>query len=164
MEWCKWVPTKVNIHSWRMEMGKIATGVALKNRNVQLGEPLCPLCGSDDESVDHLFIACQAASVIWNGISSWCKIPNIFAFSIKDLLGIYKEIRASESKKEAVQGIILIACWSLWRARNNLMFSHIEIRIDRILSEVKALGFLWFSSRSRHKGIDWAAWSFFVNM
>ncbi|XP_035839862.1 uncharacterized protein LOC110913183 [Helianthus annuus] len=134
LDWCKWAAAKVNIHSWRMEMEKIPTGVALKYRNVQIGDPLCPLCGSNEESVERIFIACQVASVIWNGVSSWCKIPNIFAFSIRDLLRIHKEISASECKKEAVQSIIMIGCWSLWRARNNLIFSNKEIKIDRIMS------------------------------
>ncbi|MFS7926624.1 putative reverse transcriptase zinc-binding domain-containing protein [Helianthus anomalus] len=102
MDWCSWIPAKCNIHAWRLEMDKIPTGATLKKkRNVQLGDPLCPLCSSDEETSGHLFIACQVA-LIWNDISSWCKIPNIFAFSIKYLFGIHKELRASDKKKEVV--------------------------------------------------------------
>ncbi|KAF5816468.1 putative reverse transcriptase zinc-binding domain-containing protein [Helianthus annuus] len=164
MDWCRWIPAKCNIHVWRLEMERIPTGEALKKRNVQIGDSVCPLCFSAEESSLHLFTGCLVAANIWNGISSWCKIPNIFAFSIKDLLGIHKEIRASERKKEAAQGIIMLVCWSIWRARNNLIFSSRPIRIDSIISEVKAMSFLWFSNRSKHRGIDWDDWYSFVNM
>ncbi|XP_022030829.1 uncharacterized protein LOC110931756 [Helianthus annuus] len=152
MEWCNWIPAKVDFHMWRSEMDRIPTAEALKKRNVQVSDSSCMLCNSAEETTEHIFIACQAATIVWNGISTWCKIPNIFAFSIKDLLGIHKEIRGSEKKKDAIQGIKSIVCWSLWRARNNAKFSNIPVRIENILSEVKALGFLYFSSRSKHKG------------
>ncbi|XP_035845912.1 uncharacterized protein LOC118492188 [Helianthus annuus] len=164
MDWCKWVPAKCNIHAWRIEMDIIPTGEALRKRNAQFGEVTCPMCNSAEESFDHVFIVCFVVSNVWNGISKWCKIPNIFSFSIKDLLGIHKGLRASEKKKDAVQGIMMIACWSLWRARNNLIFSNRPSRIDNILSKVKALSFLWNSNRSKHKGIDWRDWCSFIKM
>ncbi|XP_022040432.1 uncharacterized protein LOC110942980 [Helianthus annuus] len=86
MDWCHWIPAKCNIHAWRMEIDKIPTEEALRKRNIQLEDSLCPLCRSDDETTEHLFISCFISSTVWNGVSLWCKIPNIFAFSIKDLL------------------------------------------------------------------------------
>ncbi|XP_022031724.1 uncharacterized protein LOC110932776 [Helianthus annuus] len=137
-----------------MEMNKIATGEALRKRNISVEDATCPLCESDEETSEHLFISCYVASNIWNGVSSWCKIPNIFAFSLSDLLRIHADLRVSE-KKEAIQGIIMIVCWSIWRARNNLKFSNIPVKIENIVCEVKALDFLWFSNRSRFKGCTW---------
>ncbi|XP_022031565.1 uncharacterized protein LOC110932546 [Helianthus annuus] len=164
MDWCQWTPAKCNTHAWRTEMDKIPTGEALRKRNIQIEDTLCPLCRLDEETTDHLFISCYIASSVWNGVSAWYKIPNIFAFSIKDLLGMHLELRASERKKVAVQGIIIIVCWSLWRARNNFRFANTPVKIDSILSEVKALSFLWFSNRSKFKGVEWGEWCSFVNM
>ncbi|KAF5817459.1 putative TIR domain, reverse transcriptase zinc-binding domain-containing protein [Helianthus annuus] len=149
---------------WRAEMEKIPTKLALRNRNVFNGDPSCPLCSSADESAEHIFTSCYVSSVVWNDISSWCRIPFIYAFSIIDLLGIHKSIPVSAKKKEAVYGIVIVACWSLWRARNNLVFSNSPVRIDRILSEIKVLSFLWFSNRSKFKGVSWEEWISFVNM
>ncbi|XP_022032859.1 uncharacterized protein LOC110933968 [Helianthus annuus] len=154
MEWCKWLPAKVNIHVWRSMSESIPTGEAHKKRNVLVGDSSCLLCNSADETAEHLFTACFTAATVWNGITSWCKISNIIAFSVKDL-GIHNEIVGSERKKEAVKGIISIACWSIWRARNNVKFYNVPARIENILSEVKALGFLWFSNRSKHRGVEW---------
>ncbi|MFS7972310.1 putative reverse transcriptase zinc-binding domain-containing protein [Helianthus anomalus] len=164
MDWCRWVPSKCNIHAWRMEMNKLPTGEALRKRNIAIGEITCPLCFSEEESVDHVFISCRVAAIIWNGVSSWCKIPQIYAFSIKDLLCFHEFLRVSDRKKVAVQGIIMITCWSLWRARNKFKFSNSPVKIDSILGEVKALGHFWFSNRSRYKVVDWKEWVSFVNM
>ncbi|KAJ0588415.1 hypothetical protein HanRHA438_Chr04g0171501 [Helianthus annuus] len=90
--------------------------------------------------------------------------PTSLLFSLKDLLLIHKDLRASDKKKDAVQGIISIACWSLWCARYNAKFSNIPIKIESIISEVKALGFLWFVNRSKYKEIEWGDWCSFVNM
>ncbi|KAJ0896378.1 putative reverse transcriptase zinc-binding domain-containing protein [Helianthus annuus] len=164
MEWCKWIPPKINIHAWRTELDSIATGEALRKRNIQVADSLCRSCGSDEETVDHFFIGCFVATNVWNGISTWCSIPNIFAFSIKDLLEFHSNIPGSVKKKIAVQGIIRIACWSIWRARNNLVFSNKPVRIDGITSETKASSFLWWSNRSKYKGMEWRDWYAFVNM
>ncbi|KAJ0450600.1 putative reverse transcriptase zinc-binding domain-containing protein [Helianthus annuus] len=164
LDWCKRVPAKVNIHAWRSEMDKIPTVEALRKRNINIGDPICPLCNSEEETSDHVFNACFVAANVWNGINSWCKISNIFAFSIKDLLTLYKDINGSEKKKEAVQGIILIGMWSIWHARNSVKFSNAFVRIDSIISEIKALSFLWYSCRSKHKGVVWKDWVSFVNM
>ncbi|XP_022041729.2 uncharacterized protein LOC110944375 [Helianthus annuus] len=165
LDWCRWVPAKVNIHVWRAELDRLPTGEALLKRNILIEESECPFCGAEVESSEHLFISCSTAAFVWQGVSSWCKIPNIFAFSISDLLSVFKSLRMSEKKKkEAIQCVIMIACWSLWRARNNVRFLNSPVKIDGILSEVKALGYLWFSHRSRFKGIEWREWCSFINM
>ncbi|XP_022014129.1 uncharacterized protein LOC110913614 [Helianthus annuus] len=138
---------------WRSVTESIPTAEGLKRRNIQIADDACLLCNENDEFAVHIFTACHVATVVWEGISKWCKIPNIIAFSVKDLLGIHKEITSSERKKEAVQDILSIVCWSIWRARNSSKFANIPARIENILSEVKSFGFLWFSSRSKHKGV-----------
>ncbi|KAJ0628444.1 putative reverse transcriptase zinc-binding domain-containing protein [Helianthus annuus] len=156
--------TSVIFISGEPVMEKIPTKLALRKRNMLIEEPSCPFCCSADESAEHILTACSVSSAVWNDISLWCKIPSIYAFSIKDLLGIHSSLPASAKKKEAIYGIVIIVCWSLWRARNKLVFSNIPVRIDRILSEVKALSFLWYSNRSKYKGVSWEEWVSFVNM
>ncbi|KAJ0548809.1 putative reverse transcriptase zinc-binding domain-containing protein [Helianthus annuus] len=145
-------------------MDKIPTAEALRKRNINIGDSVCPLCNSEEETVEHVFNACFIAANVWNGISSWCKISNFFAFSIKDLFTFYKDVNGSEKKREAVHGIILIGCWCLWRARNSVRFSSATVRIDSIISEIKSIGYLWFASRSKYKGVEWKDWVSFVNM
>ncbi|XP_021985967.1 uncharacterized protein LOC110882195 [Helianthus annuus] len=133
---------KCNIFAWRSEINRIPTGVALRNRNIPIVDVSCPLCNSGDETVDHLFTACVVASTVWQFVSSWCIIPSIFAFSFKDLLEIHSLSGLSDQRKDVIQGIIIIRYWSIWKARNELKFAGKTARIENIVSEIKALGFL----------------------
>ncbi|KAF5822570.1 hypothetical protein HanXRQr2_Chr01g0028141 [Helianthus annuus] len=56
----------------------------------------------------------------------------------------------------------MTGCWSIWKVRNDLLFLNKRIKIDNIFSQVKALDFLWYSSRSKHKDISWVDWCKFV--
>ncbi|KAI3807746.1 hypothetical protein L1987_23680 [Smallanthus sonchifolius] len=164
MKWCKWIPAKCNIFAWRAEMDIIPTIAALRRRNVEVSELACSLCGAEDESTDHLFSSCIVASVIWQKVSRWCRVPNIFSFSFRDLLELHNFCGLKEVEKEVFHGIVLITCWSIWKARNELRFKNKEAKIEDIFSEVKSIGFLWLKSRSKIKSISWGDWCKFVIM
>ncbi|XP_076941406.1 uncharacterized protein LOC143610952 [Bidens hawaiensis] len=61
MRWVSWVPIKVNVLMWRIEMERIPTRLALVRRNIRIQDTLCPLCDAVTESAGHLFIDCSFA-------------------------------------------------------------------------------------------------------
>ncbi|XP_022024548.1 uncharacterized protein LOC110924877 [Helianthus annuus] len=135
-------------------MSRIPTTDALSRRGIDIGDGLCPLCSSEEESTDHLLTSCVVAVILWQKISLWCRIPPIFAFSIKDLLEIHKTGNLKGGEREALHGIITVACWCLWLARNKVKFSASEIKVDSVFSDVKSLGYLWFKNRYKCKPIS----------
>ncbi|XP_021971859.1 uncharacterized protein LOC110867019 [Helianthus annuus] len=145
-------------------MNKIATVEALKHRNFNVQDESCALCGDGEDSVSHIFSACYTASVVWNHISRWAKVQNLFFFGFKDIVEIHEHVGLSGEKKEAFKGIVRIAVWLIWKARNKARFENKEVRADVIISELKASGFLWFKSRSRFKNLSWQNWCKFVIM
>ena len=116
------------------------------------------------ESADHVFTSCLVASVLWQGISQWCKVSYIYAFSFGDLLELHNFVGLNGTAKEVFQGLISIGCWAIWKARNELRFSNKPVCASDILSEVKAVGYLWFSNRGRLKSISWDKWRKFCFM
>ncbi|MFS8022342.1 putative reverse transcriptase zinc-binding domain-containing protein [Helianthus anomalus] len=164
MDWCGWVPSKCNILVWRADLKRIPTADALLKRGIMIGEGLCPFCKSAPESVDHIFTSCFFAAVLWQKISRWCRIPPIFAFSFKDLLDIHKGGHISVKERAVIQGIIYISCWSIWASRNRVIFSNSEFKVDKVFSDIKSLGFLWYKHRSRCSALSWVDWCKFVNM
>ncbi|KAD2805669.1 hypothetical protein E3N88_39046 [Mikania micrantha] len=80
LQWSKWVPTKANILVWRAEMDRLPTRMALRRRNMQISSPTCPICNQEEETSEHLLIACPFANSVWRFISQWCKLPPIYAF------------------------------------------------------------------------------------
>ncbi|KAI3793650.1 hypothetical protein L1987_36270 [Smallanthus sonchifolius] len=163
-EWCKWIPMKCNIFIWRVEMNRIATVEVLKKRNVSVVDQSCCFCGEIVESKEHLFCACPITSLLWTHVCAWCNIPNFFVFSFKDLLEIHDHVGLTGIKKEVVKGIIRIGCWSIWRARNAAKFNNLAVKVEKIISEVKSIGFLWYNVRSKYRNVSWEVWCKFVIM
>ncbi|KAJ0724819.1 hypothetical protein HanPI659440_Chr12g0451781 [Helianthus annuus] len=62
---------------------------------------------------------------------------------------IHKHVAGNETKRKAIYSIILVARWSLWRARNNYIFSNLQIKIENIMAEVKSVSFCWMKNRSK---------------
>ncbi|XP_021971359.1 uncharacterized protein LOC110866520 [Helianthus annuus] len=150
MEWCNWVPLKCNIFAWRADMDRIPTVEALARRGVSIEDGGCSFCNDGPDSVSHIFTACPLALGLWEKISFWCRVRNFFVFSFRDLLDIPLLGGRRKSEKVALHGIIITACWLLWKARNNLRFNGKMCNVEDIFSEVRALSYLWFEHRAKN--------------
>ncbi|XP_022040060.1 uncharacterized protein LOC110942593 [Helianthus annuus] len=137
IERCKWVPIKCNVFVWRVELNRIPTADALRKRGIQVGNGVCPLCKTDDESVEHIFTSCIVAVILWQKVSWWCGMAPIYAFSVKDLLDVHKDRNINSGVKHVVQGIMFISVWCLWLARNRAVFSNADVKVDSVFSEVR---------------------------
>ncbi|XP_076948891.1 G-type lectin S-receptor-like serine/threonine-protein kinase At1g67520 [Bidens hawaiensis] len=143
MEWNNWVPKKVGIHAWRVEMERIPVMIELVKRGIMVTSAVCPICEEEVESVEHLMISCQFAQDVWSVISSWCKVPPIFAFSVKDLLELHRFTHLPKRKAKAFYSVCLTTLWCLWRARSALIFEGKVANLCNVVGEIKALSFLW---------------------
>ncbi|XP_022014559.1 uncharacterized protein LOC110914052 [Helianthus annuus] len=152
-KWCKWVPTKCNIFAWRAGLGRIPTVEALRRRNINIQDLSCGFCNEGEDVVGHLFTECLAANVVWNSISNWCRVPQIFAFSFQDSMEVHSFCGLKDPEKTIFQGLIIIACWSLWKARNEARFMNKRFKIEKVISEVKFFGFLWVRNRTKFKNL-----------
>ncbi|XP_076890778.1 uncharacterized protein LOC143541995 [Bidens hawaiensis] len=137
----KWIPRKCQIFIWRAVLDPIPTLEALQNRNIMMYSDICRLCDSTKETVDHLFAGCSVAYKVWSWVS-WCKVHRFFGFSIRDLVELHNIVSLSLVKKEVFQGIIFIACWRIWKARNELIYEDKPVIVEEIIEDVKVLGFL----------------------
>ncbi|XP_076928110.1 uncharacterized protein LOC143591949 [Bidens hawaiensis] len=107
---------------WRSSLDRLPTQNALRRRNVQVGDGLCVFCGETEESVDHLFSGCRVACGVWIALAKWCKIPHFFVFSLLDVIKMVSYLAESNTKKERIYGIIIEACWTMWKARNDIKY------------------------------------------
>ncbi|XP_022041996.1 uncharacterized protein LOC110944652 [Helianthus annuus] len=144
-EWCKWLPIKCNVFMWRMLMDRIPTKKALQRRGIDCGDLRCKFCNEQEDCIDHIFTACMLTCGVWNGIASW----------------IYSSSGWSKAKKSALHGVLILTCWRIWKARNDLIFRDIRWNVVEIVSDIKALGFIWFSSRFNKGLLGWKDWLLF---
>ncbi|XP_076926974.1 uncharacterized protein LOC143590355 [Bidens hawaiensis] len=128
---------------WRASLDRLPTQNALRRRNVQVGDGSCVFCGETEESVDHLFSGCRVACGVWIALAKWCKIPHFFVFSPLDVIKMVSYLAESNAKKERIYGVIIGACWTMCKARNDKIFNGKPTNVAQIVADVKSMGFLW---------------------
>ncbi|KAJ0924184.1 hypothetical protein HanPSC8_Chr05g0225331 [Helianthus annuus] len=111
--------------------------------------------------MDHIFTACRIANVVWAGVASWCRVPPPFFFSIQDVQNFVNHMSGSKTKKDIENGVFILTAWRIWKARNEKAFASIETNVVHLVSDVKALGYLWYKSRFKNCTLDWKGWTSF---
>ncbi|XP_076905161.1 uncharacterized protein LOC143560836 [Bidens hawaiensis] len=104
------------------------------------------------------------AAIVWDHVSRWCKVPPIFGFSVRDVSDLHKSIKLGVVEKEAFHGIVIIACWEIWKAKNEKVFAGKEVKIEEIIGYIKLFAFLWYKHRSKKRPLDWSSWCKFELM
>ena len=61
MLWNKLVPKKVDIFIWRALNRRIHVHVELNKRGIDLDFVLCPCCGDNVETYEHILVNCNVA-------------------------------------------------------------------------------------------------------
>ncbi|XP_076890658.1 uncharacterized protein LOC143541793 [Bidens hawaiensis] len=137
LNWSRWVPIKCNIFVWRAVLNRLPTSEMLIKRNIRVESSSCLLCSCGEDNIDHLLSGCFVSALVWQHISVWCRIPQIFVFSTKDLRELSSSLVLGKREKEILHGIIIIGCWRIWKARNDKLHKDKEVKIHEIMEDIK---------------------------
>ena len=70
--WMGIVPPKVEIFLWQLSKGRTLVSEVLCNFGmIQMAHAKCLMCGSDSESINHLFLHCVWSWRLWSTAISW---------------------------------------------------------------------------------------------
>ncbi|PWA59565.1 reverse transcriptase zinc-binding domain-containing protein [Artemisia annua] len=158
LKWVSWVPLKCSIMVWRAEMNMLPTKMELVKRNVDITNTLCSWCDHCEETTIHVLADCIIASNVWDRISSWCGLDPIYAFKVKDFLGVYKTVKGDKMRRKIVHGLIMVTLWSLWVTRNDTIFNGKKPNVGDIVAKIKSISFLWLKNRSNCNRLLWEDW------
>ncbi|XP_022024071.1 uncharacterized protein LOC110924362 [Helianthus annuus] len=142
-------------------MERLPTKCALARRNVPVQNQLCVLCGDYEETSEHVFVSCQFAQTIWQNLAGWCMIPPVIAFGIGDLLTLHESSSGSRKIRKVIHALVLVTFWSIWKARNEVVFRQVKANTTRSLDEIKSVTYLWVKSRAKVAALSWEDWSRF---
>ncbi|XP_076883544.1 uncharacterized protein LOC143532362 [Bidens hawaiensis] len=110
------------------------------------------------ECTEHVFTGCPFVSEVWQQVWRWCNIQAQVIFHVSDLLGIHKSAMSGQRQRETLYAVVLTTFWSVWRARNEVVFNHKEPSVQAIVEEVKVMSFLWIRNRATMGNMIWEAW------
>ena len=79
---------KILIFIWQLCHNALPVRFLLHSRGVDL-DPLCPLCGQHNESIQHLFLSCPSTIRVWEAAEDYNWIPRGFLRGINtDIAGL----------------------------------------------------------------------------
>ncbi|GAU23765.1 hypothetical protein TSUD_128700 [Trifolium subterraneum] len=106
---------------------------------------MCALCGLSGESSAHLFISCPVVSSIWYSVSYWLGWEFV---SPRDLLGHFEAfvgLGADRKARNIFSLVWLAVVWSIWKSRNDVIFSGRPFSVDVLVDRAKRSSWIWFS-------------------
>nr|GEW30044.1 putative reverse transcriptase domain-containing protein [Tanacetum cinerariifolium] len=148
--WCRFIPKKVNIQSWRVLCDCLPNRWNLSRKGFDIPSLLCPVCSSFPETNFHILWSCNVASAIWKFVLNWV---DIHPPSILDLSNLFNWLDDSSSIKpsyksilESIFGTII---WVIWSFRNEVIFGKRCPRSSDLVDKVVRYSFLCYSNRNK---------------
>lgn len=133
------MPSKINTFGWRIFSNVVPTRDLLLHRQMIESEEaaLCPFCRHHLEDLLHLFCNFELVKQVWDKVGRWLGVQVISTINI----------------------VGLATCWSIWIAKNNLIFKGEESVLDSIVNHIKCTYWSWFiywaGSRSGYSVSAW---------
>jgi hypothetical protein len=121
--WKGFAPPKIDVFIWLLLNGSVCTKDFLaKRRIINYEDALCPFCCKEIETIHHLFHLCPTSWSLWGRLFRWfgcvgClpKDPN---HNLQEWSGLLK----GNFQRQAITLLCKGLYWSIWIARNNMIF------------------------------------------
>ncbi|KAL8513833.1 hypothetical protein ACS0TY_013086 [Phlomoides rotata] len=147
---------------WKVLKQRIPTDDELRTRGIiPETQDICyPLCGVEDESIQHLFFGCSFSRKIWNEIYIWTGNVMVPHFEPKSHL-IQHSMLLGCSKYEVYATAIWVAVvGGIWKIRNSVVFYGAKINIPKAVGEIKARTWSWLKVKSsKMQSSSFSKWS-----
>ena len=131
--WTRTVQSRHGFTVWLLFHHRLPTKVKL-SKHIPQQDQTCALCNQKDEDDIHLFLRCEFAKEVWDGISKKWQLPITSEDwdIVKHKLGHLKgKLRRSISLAYFAAGIYFI-----WKARNERIFKHQIWPATKVIEEI----------------------------
>ncbi|XP_020236375.1 TMV resistance protein N isoform X1 [Cajanus cajan] len=115
-------PLHVKVLMWNSCQDALPTCEYLFRRKL-VDSPLCPICGTVPETIEHVFLFCPWTQPLWFGSDfQWCiDVNTVQSFQLwlcQKLVEINRVYLENASQAFALVGSI---CWAIWKGRNEFV-------------------------------------------
>jgi hypothetical protein len=111
-------------------LGKVLTLDNLRKRQLIVINRFC-MCKLDREDVDHLFLHCEVARLLWYAIFSCFGLYWVMPNRVADLFA-YWWMGGSSQSATVWKMVPLCLLWCLWRERNARCFEDLERSLEEL--------------------------------
>lgn len=108
---------------WLAVQNRLATKDRLQKWHISC-DPLCALCGEEDETLPHLFFDCKISSEVWKQVLRTLQIPPQNQTFEETTMWVMKCSRKGTEKAKLITMFFAETIHSLWLNRNNKVFGN----------------------------------------
>ncbi|GJR37723.1 RNA-directed DNA polymerase, eukaryota, reverse transcriptase zinc-binding domain protein [Tanacetum coccineum] len=156
--WNKGLPIKININTWRVSNGRLPTRSNLDLRGIDLHLVRCPMCDNDIETEEHVFVSCPIAVNTWKQVLKWWRVNYVSMQNLLEVINLADHAPIEGKHLHFFDLVVQTTIWSIWRYRNNTVFSLKRPSKDLLLNEIKLTSFNWILSRFKQSSLNWIEW------
>lgn len=151
--WSKIIPSKIQIHAWRVLWERIPTSTKLDRRKIlpQGANLNCVFCNESQETVRHVLFECAFSYQVWMECASWLGVQIVFSSNPSMNLLSFSSIL--EGKRGKTIAICIWECmiWLIWKARNAYLFRKERTGAHKLVEELKFRVWSWIGAKERHE-------------
>ena len=140
--WSIKAPPKIKAFLWRVQWKILPTKSFLHYRLCSIPDE-CPWCGTESETISHIFWGCELSIWAWDFISSWWNVKSLriqcSGFSLANILNA----KVIPPARRIWQLVVAAVLWSIWLARNELIFSNVRIKKGVLLALIRCRVSVW---------------------
>ncbi|KAL7176319.1 hypothetical protein ACSBR2_029794 [Camellia fascicularis] len=130
------LPPKLKHFVWRICHNALATKQNLWRRRCA-NSAECPICLTAVESVEHLFFGCKWAKSVWFGTGLGFRCVELETGTIRSWFGkLFASLGTAAEGRLVLCSMIWVA-WSIWKARNETLFSHCPVDPIEVIAKAK---------------------------
>lgn len=151
MIWKANIPEKIKVFLWKAAHNVLPVRHNLTQKRIAITN-LCPVCQKEPKTIEHTLLLCEWTSPIWFG-RGVVHVPNANNITRFDqwLLSSLKSCSAANLMENG--SLIAYACWSIWKARNDLLFSEKKTCPVGVIITAKSQCLKFMKACDKDKGV-----------
>ncbi|XP_057774917.1 uncharacterized protein LOC130993898 [Salvia miltiorrhiza] len=151
---------KMKTTAWRIFKGRLATCDNLTRRNILAANSTsdCILCKAQLEDLNHLFFSCQITMELWKEILSWIGIQTALQRTAKENFLAFSNL-GDKADNHFLSSVWICVVWSIWKARNDCIFSQASWNKSKVVTEIKTRTLSWTQVyKQTPQPLDFKSW------
>ena len=143
--WKSCCQNKHKVFFWLLIIDRLNTRNILRRKNMALPSYDCAICNNGtEETLLHLFFQCPLALACWN-------LLQVTPVDSDSFFGTIENIK-SQLSSSIFMSLSILLCWTIWTARNDLIFQGIQPSLGQCRATFKKeLLLLMHRVKAKHK-------------
>ena len=130
---------------WQLLKGKVLVRDVLYRFGYVAGITMdCPLCNSDKESIDHLFLHCPWTRELWLQCMKWWDVKFCVSKTILDWARGWPGMCPNSKSSRAWNSLFFALAWAVWEFRNQKVFNAKDASLSLAIDMVGFRVVWWF--------------------